>query len=293
MFEKLDHCPLCNSGHFSNYMICKDFTVSHEDFALVRCDSCDFLFTNPRPAGDKLKDYYQSEDYISHSNKSNNPINFAYKIARHFTIKSKVKLANAQGQKGKLLDIGCGTGHFLSACKQENWNISGVEPDPGARALARQNTQVEIVDNISRITQSGFNVITLWHVLEHIPDLNDFIKRLGTLLAQDGTIIVAVPNYKSYDARHYKEYWAAYDVPRHLYHFEQATMKALMKNHGLKIKQVLPMKLDAYYVSLLSETYQGKGLSKYPNSAIIGYKSNVYAKKHNNNYSSLIYIIRK
>lgn len=293
MFERLDKCPLCNSEDLKNEILCKDHTVSQQDFAIAKCTRCDFMFTSPRPTAKSLPDYYKSEDYISHKNKSNNPVNFIYKIARHFTIKSKIKLINKYGKKGAILDIGCGTGHFLNACKQDGWGIYGVEPDNSAKEIAREKTNTVIKQDVNELTDKKFDVITLWHVLEHISNLNEFITSISERLTKNGVIIVAVPNHRSYDAQHYKQFWAAYDLPRHLYHFEQKTMKALMKNHKLKITAIIPMKLDAYYVSLLSESNQNIGIKKYLNSILTGWKSNKYAKNNAKNYSSLIYIISR
>ncbi len=293
MFEKLDNCPLCNSGHFHNYIICKDHTVSHEDFAIVRCDDCDFLFTNPRPSSETIDSYYESEDYVSHQNKSNNLINLVYRFARKFTLTKKLKLINSFNSTGKqLLDIGCGTGHFISYCKTNGWQVEGVEPNETARNNA-SSKGIRVAEHLSELQSNTYDVITMWHVLEHIPTINEYLKTINSLLNKNGKFIVAVPNVDSYDADHYKSHWAAYDVPRHLYHFSQKTMSKMMKKHGFKVIKTKPMKLDAFYVSLLSEKYKKPGIKNYINSIINGCLSNSYASKNNNNYSSLIYIIRK
>lgn len=293
MFEKLNNCPLCNSGHFHNYIICKDYTVSREDFAIVKCDQCDFLFTNPRPSATSLDAYYASEDYVSHQNKSNNITNLVYRFARNFTLKNKLKLINSFDMPEKqLLDIGCGTGHFINLCKSNRWQVAGVEPNETARNIARSNN-THVVESLSELDQSSYNIITMWHVLEHIPDINDLLHSVHTLLNKSGRFIVAVPNVASYDANYYKNHWAAYDVPRHLYHFSQLTMAAMMKKHGFKVVDTKPMKLDAFYVSLLSEKYKQPGIANYLKSIIKGSLSNSYARSNQNNYSSLIYIIRK
>jgi len=293
MFEKLDQCPLCNSGHFHNYIICKDHTVSQEDFAIVKCDKCNFLFTNPRPSSTSLDSYYESEDYVSHQNKSNNITNLIYRFARKFTLKGKLKLINSFNlQTKQLLDIGCGTGHFINLCKSKGWHVDGVEPNETARNIARSN-HTHVVEQLSDLENKSYDVITMWHVLEHIPDINDYLNTIHRLLNKNGRFIVAVPNISSYDASYYKDKWAAYDVPRHLYHFSQQTMAAMMKKHGFKVIATKPMKLDAFYVSLLSEKYKQPGVGNYVQSILKGSISNSYARKHQNNYSSLIYIIRK
>lgn len=294
MFEKLEKCPLCESGHFTNYLICKDHSVSKEEFAIVQCNDCRFLFTNPRPHPDSLHQYYESDEYISHQNKGNSIINILYRIARYFTLKRKVNLVNKYSEhKGHLLDFGCGTGHFLDAANKDKWKTTGLEPNVIARKQAEAK-QLNVVESIEHLpTDKKFDLITMWHVLEHIPNLNTTLSKLYKMLSKKGTLIVAVPNHNSYDARIFDKYWAGYDVPRHLYHFDHESIKNLMKKYKLKVKHILPMKLDAYYVSLLSNKYKHNGHIKPVKSLITGYKSNASAIKNELNYSSNIYIIRK
>lgn len=294
MYEKIEHCPICGCTDFSNEIICNDYTVSNEQFVIVRCNACQFLITNPRPSANSLVSYYDSELYISHNSKGNTLVNRIYKLARFFTLRKKQKLIKRLVTKNyTLLDYGCGTGHFISFCKEKGWNVSGVEPNNNARKIANDITENNVVDSIEELKdKSLYQVITLWHVLEHVPDLNLLLKKLIGKLDKKGTLIVAVPNPESWDAKLYKQYWAGYDVPRHLYHFSQENMKQLMEKHKLRIKEMIPMKLDSYYVSMLSEQYKNKN-GNYIKSVINGYKSNSYAKQNKNNYSSIIYIIQK
>ena len=293
MFEKLERCPICKSDKLSNHIICKDHMVSGESFAITRCSNCSFLFTNPRPNQENIGSYYHSEKYISHSNQANNFINSIYKLTRLFTLSKKVKLINTISTEKSVLDFGCGTGDFLYKCKINGWNIAGLEPDENARDQAKKKTETSIIKNINELNKiDNISLITLWHVLEHVPDLNSTIESLKSKLSKNGKILIAVPNYQSYDAKLYREHWAAYDVPRHLYHFSMDTMKLLLNNHGLKIYKTIPMKIDSFYVSLLSEKYK-KGKSNYIKSFINGYKSNIYANKNENQYSSIIYIAGK
>jgi 2-polyprenyl-3-methyl-5-hydroxy-6-metoxy-1,4-benzoquinol methylase len=265
---------------------------------IVKCASCSFEFTNPRPKKETLSKFYQSASYISHSNKITGPTDIIYRIARFFALRGKLKLINKFYQKGHLLDYGCGTGAFLQTCKNDGWEISGIEVDEKTRLNTQASLQVPILENIEQLEKDqSFDIITLWHVLEHVLDLNQVITHLKNRLSKKGKLIVAVPNNASYDQQLYQEHWAAYDVPRHLYHFDQKTIKQLMKNHQLKLVQTLPMPLDPYYVSLLSEQHlitagKNKG-NKFLNAIVNGYKSNAYAKKNHNNYSSLIYVFEK
>lgn len=293
MFEKLEICPICKNDKLINHLICKDHFLTGESFAIVRCTNCSFLFTNPRPDIHSIAKYYQSEKYISHSGKVNNITNAIYKIARSFTLLRKVKLINSISGQKKVLDYGCATGEFLAACKKKGWNIAGMEPAESARAHAELITDAPIYSDLGEIPKNEtFEIITLWHVLEHVHNLNDTFEFLKNKLSKTGKLLIALPNHQSYDAQLYNEYWAAYDVPRHLYHFSTKTMQHFIKKHGLKLYNILPMKLDAFYVSTLSEKYKFSK-TNYAKSFINGYKSNIYAKKSGNNFSSLIYIAGK
>ena len=293
MFEKIEECPVCNNDKIINHIICKDHMLTGESFSITQCSNCSFLFTNPRPIAENIGKYYQSEKYISHTNKANNLINLVYKFVRKFTLSQKVKLINTISSEKSILDFGCGTGEFLLSCKKDKWKINGFEPDNNAREKANDITKINITSNFQELKQiENVSLITLWHVLEHIPELNKTFKILKSKLSNTGKFLIAVPNYQSFDAMHYREFWAAYDVPRHLYHFSMKTMQLFLNNHGLNIYRIIPMKFDSFYVSLLSEKYK-YGKSNYIKSFINGYKSNIYAKNNNNNYSSLIYIAGK
>jgi len=268
--EKLTNCPICNSTKSELHKTVKDCTVSQEDFDIVKCTSCEFLFTNPRPNPESLGDYYKSEDYISHTNKSNSPINLIYKLARTQTLKWKFSLVNKTAPK-TILDYGCGTGHFLNYCHKKEIKVNGFEPDEDARKIAQQNLGEAIFASTLAI-KNTFDVITLWHVLEHIPNLNEAMIWLKNHLAKNGRLIIAVPNSESYDAKIYDKYWAAYDVPRHLYHFTKNTLTDLAIKHSFCVESIHPMKLDSFYVSLLSNKHK-HNQTKPINSFINGLKS--------------------
>ena len=253
------------------------------------------VLTNPAPEEQDLGQYYESDDYISHSGKSTTPMDQVYRLVRRFTLRWKYSLIkkNSPTSPKSVLDFGCGTGDFLRHCKNHGMSIAGVEPSPNAREYAIRNTDTSIAPSLEKI-HGTFDVITLWHVLEHISDLNRTIETLKKFLAQNGTIFIAVPNLQSEDARQYRENWAAYDVPRHLWHFSRDTMQELLTRHQLKVVDVLPMRLDAFYVSLLSEKYHTGKLTipSIARAIINGMKSNIKART-SREYSSLIYIVRK
>src|SRR6218665_4037281 len=282
-------CPVCKTNTFKKHLTCKDFTVSQENFELAKCQSCSFVFTNPRPDDSVLGNYYKSEDYISHSNTKKGLVSKLYHAVRSYTLGKKVDLISKYVSRGTILDHGCGTGMFLQECKKAGWKVLGMEPDAGARKIASE-MQLKVVADKAEIMNEHpehFDIITLWHVLEHVTDLDQTLQFFKEKLNPGGALIIAVPNHKSFDAEHYKEFWAAYDVPRHLYHFEPKTVEQLLSKFGFVLTETKPMKFDSFYVSLLSEKYK-KGKSNFVNAFWTGLKSNLVAK-NTENYSSVIY----
>jgi len=294
MYEKLKVCPVCKHQEFSNFIICSDHLITEESFAIVQCSNCGLKFTNPRPTADNIDAYYQSNEYVSHKSKSLTLTDHIYNLVRKYTLKKKLGLINSVStQTGNLLDVGCGTGLFLKTCKAGGWDTTGVETNGKARTIAISNNLGVIHDDILKLEgKKRFRIITLWHVLEHIHDLNGSMERFRKLLKKDGKLIIAVPNSDSWDSQHYRKLWAAYDVPRHLYHFNQLIINYLAKQCKFGVHQVIPMKLDAFYVSLLSEKYL-HGSNRFMRAIKNGLKSNQWAKRNQNNYSSLIYILSK
>jgi 2-polyprenyl-3-methyl-5-hydroxy-6-metoxy-1,4-benzoquinol methylase len=287
---EIKNCPICNSLTFNFLFECKDHTVSGEKFKIVECKDCGFVFTNPIPDEKYIIKYYKSEDYISHSDTKKGLVNMAYHQVRKITLREKLHLINSLSKKEILLDIGCGTGYFLNSCKEDGWEVEGTEPDPDARKIAEAQIKSEVSESIfSKSNYESYNIITMWHVLEHVHKLNESMERISRLLKKDGKLIIAVPNCKSYDATIYKENWAAYDVPRHLYHFTADSMDKLLKKHNFKMIKKEPMKFDAFYVCMMSEKYKNGSAIK---GILKGLISNLKSGKEKN-YSSVIYIAEK
>ena len=276
-----------NKKHF---LTVKDHSVSKEIFDLYYDEELDMLITSPQPELQNLGKYYESEDYISHTDNKRSLFEKAYHFVKNIALKNKLNLINSQQpQKGKLLDIGAGTGDFLLTAKNDGWETIGVEPSDRAKNIAKEKG-ISFVEEISTLENHSLDVITMWHVLEHVPDLELQIQELKRLLKPTGTLIIAVPNYKSFDANHYQTFWAAYDVPIHFWHFSKKSIQLLFERVDMKLEKVLPMKFDSFYVSLLSEKYK-TGKMNYIKAFLIGLKSN-WKAKNSKEYSSHIYVLK-
>ncbi|PWL39866.1 methyltransferase [Flagellimonas aquimarina] len=272
-----------------SYLKTKDFSVSQEPFELVYDSELEMLVTHPQPKDTNR--YYDSEVYISHTDSKASLTDKLYQRVKQYSLRKKIQLVENQVVKSKkLLDFGAGTGDFLVKAMAKDFDAEGIEPNEKARANAERKG-IQLTANSADLKEMRYDVITLWHVLEHLPNLDIQIAGISNLLEEDGTVVVAVPNYKSYDAKHYGSYWAAYDVPRHLWHFSQISIKRLFEKHAMEVVEIRPMLFDSFYVSLLSEKYKGNKL--YLISAFfVGLWSNMKAY-FSKEYSSLIYVIKK
>jgi 2-polyprenyl-3-methyl-5-hydroxy-6-metoxy-1,4-benzoquinol methylase len=289
------HCPVCGSSDIHPILTAKDHSVSGEEFVIWQCQSCTLRFTQDVPDENSIGSYYQSQDYISHSNTNKGLLNKLYQAVRKFTLGQKSGLVISHTtKKGRILDIGAGIGAFLYEMKQKGWDIDGVEPDYGARQQAKNLFAINLkpTPELYQLPHGSYDAITLWHVLEHVEPLQDYVAQLKKLLTPNGRIFIAVPNYTSLDADLYGNRWAAYDVPRHLYHFTPRSIEVLVEKHGMKIITSKPMWFDAFYISLLSSKYR-TGSTSWLGAGINGIRSNFKALVNKKKASSLIYIISK
>jgi 2-polyprenyl-3-methyl-5-hydroxy-6-metoxy-1,4-benzoquinol methylase len=280
-----------NSKH--PFLEVKDHSVSGENFQLIENLEYGFLETTPQPSLESIPDYYKSEDYISHTDSKRNLFEIVYHLVRKISLKQKLKLINTSTSTQKnLLDVGCGTGDFLRVAKQNHWSVSGIEPNKQARQIANNKTDNSVfaIEHLLKFQAESFDVISLWHVLEHLPNLEEHIQVFKKLLKPNGTLIIAVPNYKSYDAEYYQEFWAAYDVPRHLWHFNKDSISKLVSKVSMEVVKTKPLYFDAFYVSLLSEKYKN-GKMNFFKGMWMGMLSNLKSIK-SKEASSLIYSIK-
>ena len=274
----------------NTHIVTKDFLVSGEEFSLVQNKQYGFLETVPQPKQDDLLKYYESEEYISHTDSKKGLLPFLYQSVKKYSLAKKVSLISKLNEgKGSLLDIGAGTGEFLKVAKDKGWTVQGVEVNKKAREFASKK-EVLLYENLDTVLGSQFDVVSLWHVLEHLPNLKDTVTKIESLVKPGGTLLIAVPNFNSLDAKHYKEFWAAYDVPRHLWHFSMESMRKVISDE-FNLIHVRAMPFDAFYVSLLSEKY--KTGNKFSLRAFwIGLRSNMSANR-TKEYSSLLYCFKK
>ena len=286
-------CPWCGSDKAQINLWLKDEFLTKEDFHICECLNCGLLYTMPRPKKEKIGEYYKSNEYYSHQENKKGFIPKVYEKVKKTNLKYKYKLATKGLDIGKMLDIGSGVGDFLHTAESHGWQCIGVEPSEDAKNIARQRTKANLIESaeIENLPDQMFDVITMWHVLEHVDNLRWQVEQLQRLIKPKGRIVIALPNYKSYDGQYYKEKWAAYDVPRHLNHFNRTTIVKIFNTKGLKLISTDKLKWDAYYISYMSEQYK---LHQFPllRGAIRGWLSNIKARR-SGEWSSLVYIFEK
>lgn len=293
-YMQLNSCPICEESSFTNIFKATYFRGEKEKFQIQECDSCNLWFTNPRPSDEEIGAYYESEDYVSHTDKKESLVDKVYHIVRGFAVKKKVALVNKYAQSGRLLDYGAGTGFFLSKAKDSNWNVMGLEPSEVARENAKTTHGLDLNSPFGynwKQIEGSLNCITLWHVMEHLTDLKGDFKNFTNSLQKGGNLIIAVPNHESHDADVYRNDWAALDVPLHLYHFAKSNVKDLADQFGFDLVTIKNMPFDAYYVSMLSEKNKN-GKNNFLRAIWNGFRSNLKAKGKSN-ASSLIYVLKK
>lgn len=287
-------CPACGSSSWKRSGQSKDYSITGEWFELKECTDCHLLATHPQPSEQQLGRYYSSTNYISHSDTKAGLINKLYHSARSFMMKKKFDwVVNVSSRStGQLLDVGAGTGHFAKYMQDHGWNVTALEPDSTARKVASEKLGLNVlpIEAMTTLQHESFDVITLWHVLEHVQDINGYLTHFKSLLKPNGVLIIAVPNHTSRDAKQYKGHWAALDVPRHLWHFSPSAILKLLNRNNFSLIKKMPMPLDAFYVSMLSEKYKGNNFLGPACAVLSGFKTFLKGKRNVDNSSSIIYV---
>ncbi len=290
------NCPVCGSSRLSHVLNAKDYTVTGETFQIFECADCSLRFTYNAPIQSLIGKYYKADAYISHTDTRKGIVNKLYHLVRRFTLKNKLNAVKSHTglTNGKLLDIGTGTGAFLHTAKLAGWQAFGLEEDAETRQFAIDKYGVDIQPSgqLFHITAASVDVVTMWHVLEHVHQLHEYMNAISSILKPGGKAFIAVPNYTAPDAAHYGAAWAAYDVPRHLYHFSPTSMHTLVNSHGLAIEKQLAMPFDGFYVSMLSEQYK-TGRQKLIPAILQGFKAFFAGMRNATNSSSIIYVLGK
>jgi SAM-dependent methyltransferase len=289
-------CPLCSGPEIPHFLSCTDNFVTKEVFNICRCKKCGFTFTQDYPDEPDAGRYYESDEYISHSDSKKGITDKVYQLVRKFMLNRKKNIIEKITgiSSGNILDIGSGTGHFLNTMKLAGWNISGVEINAKARDYAASVFNIETIspEDIKSLNDNSFDCITLWHVLEHFHEPDKFMGVISRLLKPEGVAFIALPNSNSFDSKHYAKNWAAFDVPRHLWHFNPATflLFAIKNRFSITGKRYLPF--DVFYISILSEKYGG---SKFPllSGTLNGMRFSFRSLFNKSGKSSVIYILRK
>jgi SAM-dependent methyltransferase len=289
--DVLTNCPLCQNDTLDTFLLSKDYFLTGEEFSISACPRCGLKFTNPRPGKEAIGAYYASPGYLSHSQRGGGLTGRLFYAARKVTLAKKYRMIRKHFRKPNILDVGCGTGEFLSYCRHKGCKVAGVEPSASARKLAREKNHLEVYESLDLLPpgQAGFDVITLWHVLEHFHDPLAQLAGLHPLLHKDGILVIAVPNCRSYDAWLYGKCWAAYDLPRHLFHFDEQTLLHLLSETSFKPVRSYPLKPDAFYISLLSEKYK-RGKNHYFKACATGVVSNLSGALGKGGYSSFVVV---
>lgn len=289
-------CPLCSSENISLYLKCRDYLVSREEFELYRCLECRFIFTHEYPDEKEIGKYYDSENYISHDDRAKGVINRLYLGVRDIMLQRKLRIVEiATGLfRGNILDIGSGTGYFAGTMKEAGWVVTGIEPNDKAREFGVSRFGIKVIspDTISELPDKSFDCVTMWHVMEHFHDPERYSDEINRLLHPDGVCLAALPNSDSSDARYYGSQWAAYDLPRHLWHFNPFTFKLFWEKKGFEIFSTKRLPLDVFYISILSEKNKGSKLPLIKGLVTGGFFA-LQSVFNKNKCSSLIYFLRK
>lgn len=286
-----DSCPVCNSESLDNYITASDWGLTGETFRIEKCAMCSFALTQDAPDAESIVKYYHHDDYVSHTDTNEGIFFKVYHMVRNYMLNKKRNWVSKNTEKGNVLDIGSGTGYFLNNMKNAGWAVDGFEPEQAARQVAKENFDIDLADDLNVFVQGDkkYTAITMWHVLEHVHTLNDYFAYFNAMLNADGSVFIAVPNYTSTDAKFYKDKWAAWDLPKHLWHFSPKSLQVLAEKHDFELVKKYSLPFDAFYISLLSEnSFMGK-----LRAVFVGQFSFLLSLFNVDKASSILYVLKK
>lgn len=291
----MKNCLVCQGEKFETLVESRDFCVSQEDFHVAKCSACGFAYTVNAPNHEEIGKYYEHADYVSHTDTKEGLFFKIYHGVRDYMLGRKRSHITKHVQLKKSLDIGAGTGYFVNHLRENGVEAIGFEPDQGARQQAKNNFGLDLKPSLEEILESNekFDAISMWHVLEHVHDLKAYFKHFQDLLKPGGVLAIAVPNYTSLDGRYYKKYWAAYDLPKHLWHFSPNSLRKLGSANGFTHAKSYAMPFDPFYIALLSEGHKKSGFFGKIRGAFIGKMSFIKGFFNSESSSSVVYIFKK
>ena len=293
----MEKCPICGHNEFEKVYDLDDYKITQETFSLQKCTHCTLIYTVDPPLGDNIGRYYESDDYLEHSNRKNDLFSRMYGWGRDLMFGYKYGILKKLGSEKKILDIGAGSGYFLNFMRGKGYSVTGIEMSERARNHAKEVHNLDIhPDEMfhNKAFKEKFDIISLWHVMEHLYDLNQVVKRFDELLNPNGHLVIALPNYNALEVEIYKKYWNGWDVPRHLWHFSPQSLKHLMNNHGFEIERMKMMPLDPLFNTLLTNKYrQGNAVMNVLRMCTVGVMSLISGLFNVEKASSIIYVIKR
>lgn len=262
-----------------------DYFLSKEKFFVQKTSTPGVLETSPKPKS--IKKYYASSKYLSH-NKEKTLFAWVYFFFKKISIASKVRTIKSFKKNFiSLLDYGAGDGFFVHSLRQKKIDAVGYDPFFKYNEKGMYNDPNFFKKN----NLNKFDIITMWHSLEHTQSYSQALENAKSMLSDKGVLIVACPNYKSFDSEYYKRYWAGYDVPRHLWHFSPKGMRVVFSSLGFELLKTKGMFWDPFYVSMVSEKYKSSKLW-FIKGFFVGLAS-CLASIFNKNPSSVVYVAKK
>ena len=249
----------------------KDYLVTHESFFVEEKEK-GISFTHPVIADEEIDKYYNTTAYLSHSS-NKTLISFFFDLFSNIMVKKKTSFMLGLGGVSAYLDYGCGIGKLISSMNKKGVASYGYDTSSLAISVCN-NKSLNASSNLDDLPNK-YDLISFWHSLEHVSDYTKVLKKTKKMLSKNGTMVVALPNYDSFDAKFYSKFWAAYDTPRHRVHFTKKGFIKAASQLGFEVVKTKPLFLDSFYISMMSEKYK-QSLFYFLKGLFIGALSNLF-----------------